>query len=165
MSLPAVLLTGSIVLFIIGWGFYVRAAWRHHLLMEARERALGNRRLRRRLYGLVGRKRGEAEVVVRAEHMRGWVWIRVTNRKPLPGELPVEAHEEQMGWAMTRRGAMRKMQRETRGEQGSITDLALMVMGLIIAAALVSKVAADVTPGDVLDWLLERGEELVRYVF
>lgn len=104
------------VLCWLAWGYSSRL-WRHHLQRQAVEFAMGNSKLRRRLAGLTIKGLDCREAVVPAETMRGWVWVRVAGRKPRRGERPLEAHDEQIGWALTRRGALRKMSKTARPQR------------------------------------------------
>lgn len=89
----------------------LKRAWLNHLARQAVELAFGHRSMRRRLYVRCVRDQETFEVVRPAETMRGYVWVRISGRPPRPGERPMEAHDEQMGWALTRWGAKRKMRR------------------------------------------------------
>lgn len=110
-ALLAVLLVAAIAAGWWTWEFG-RRLWRRHLTAEGIEFAVGHQKLIRRQAGLTIKDRDCREAVVPAETMRyGWVWIRVCARAPHPGERPIEAHDTQMGWALTRRGAQRKMRK------------------------------------------------------
>lgn len=89
-------------------------AWLALLARQAVEFAFGHQKMRRKLYGRCVRDQETYEVVRRAQTMRGYVWVRISGRRPRPGERPMDAHDEQMGWALTRWGAKWKMRRTPR---------------------------------------------------
>ena len=164
MNLTIALFGAAWLSIVVGVWLHARVAWRNHLRLEGVERAAGNQRLRQRMHGLVASHGAPREVVVHAENMRGWVWIRVTPRKPARGERRIQAHNEQMGWAMTKRGAVRKMEREVRGERGSgdLWDLVKIGLVLVLASFVLSKIGEDVSPGDLLDWLVDKAAAGLR---
>lgn len=164
LGLATLLLVIGCPLLALGARGTIEAYRRSHERLWGYERVHGHLRHRQRLYGLAVRNPQSLEVVLPAEHMRGWVWIRVQGRLPQGTELPIEAHEEQMGWAPTRRAALRALGRETgrdRDEAGEVTDMVLFVVGVMVVAAVASRIATDVTPGDVLDWMISKAAALL----
>jgi hypothetical protein len=67
--------------------------------------------LRKRAYQNVWRDLSTWEAVQKCEHSRGWMWVRVKGHSPRRGLMPIECHHEDMGWALTRRGARRQLRR------------------------------------------------------
>lgn len=80
-----------------------RVAAHAHRRKVAVERVSGRLALRKRMADMAGHRHNPEtyENVVRAETMYGYVWIRSTRKKA--------KFTEQHGWALTRRGARRKL--------------------------------------------------------
>lgn len=104
MSGPvSVVLLLTAVAVLAGALWATRVIWFAHRRQVAVERVKGNLALRRRMAGMAGNRLfpDTQATVTKAETMHGWVWIRAVRRD---GKFT-----EQHGWAMTRRGAQRRL--------------------------------------------------------
>lgn len=155
---------GGVLLLAAGVAFAVTLCRRFKSLQRM-ELSTGNLKHRHRIADGAAKQGKAMQTVVRAEYLPGWVWVRITPRPPKRGVRPRDNVDEQIGWALTRRGAKWKRDNtdpRVRTERGDISDMLVTVMVLVVAAAFISKVSADVTPGDVLDWILGKVEDLVE---
>lgn len=163
MTYPALVIGGGIlvVLAVVALFLHVRCAVRNHRTLVGIERDLGHLAHRRRMRERTARDKKARELVVRADrHPCGWVWIRVTHGEPMRGKRPEDCQHDRVEWAATRRGAERKRAKVLEAERGEITDVLLILLGLIVLSFILSNVGAKWTPGDVLDWFLGAAKDL-----
>lgn len=105
----------ALVLGAVGLGsslvFTVRLVRFDLLERIGREKVVGHVRLRRRMCNLAGKGNNKPryETVVRAETMRGWVWIFCERRNG-------HGFEERMGWSPFRWTARRALARQGRAK-------------------------------------------------
>lgn len=144
----------------------VRQAYRNHWTLVELEKQYGNKDLRTRMRrDVTTRGRGPVvETTAPAEHLNGWVWIKVEARAPRSrGEDRRECFTERVVYAPTRRGLTRKQ--EQLAERGEVESILLLVFGLIVASAVLSQVGDQWSAGDVLDWLIAKAQQALSALF
>lgn len=158
------------ILAAVGSAFAVAASWvvirevvRNHRTLVGIERDLGHQENRLTMRRRTARDMRSRDLIARSQYLKGWVWIRVQYGRPVNGRTPESCQVEQVEWACTRRGINRKKARAT--ESGEIETILLWVVVLIAVSAVVSSAGTDMTPGAVLDWVLNKAADLLTSLF